>query len=86
MRVSMDGLRKTMIANHNSLVKKLNANIRDKSFDPHIIISPDEISRELNALRDCIVTLAFTSMEGEGGWKELSENTSFECFNPEDDE
>lgn len=86
MNVSMDGLRKTMISNHNSLVRKLNASIKDKSFDPHIIICPEEIERELESLRNCIVTLAFTSMEGEGGWKELSENTNFECFNPQDDE
>jgi hypothetical protein len=30
--------------------------------------------------------LAFTYIDGEGGWKEMDENTHFELFNPEDDE
>ena len=46
----------------------------------------DAIQKELDGLRSCIVTLAFTSMEGEGGWKEMDENTHFEQFNPEEDE
>ena len=86
MEVSMDGLRRQLLWNYNSLVEKLNNNIKDKSFDPHIIIDPDYIQKELDGLRSCIVTLAFTYQEGEGGWKELDENTHFELFNPEDDE
>ena len=86
MEVSMDGLRRQLLWNYNSLVEKLNNNIKDKSWEPEIIISPDSIQRELDGIRSCIVTLAFTYQEGEGGWKELDENTHFELFNPEDDE
>ena len=86
MQVSMDGLRRQLLWNYNSLAEKLNNNIKDKSFDPEIIISPDSIQREMDGLRSCIVTLAFTYMDGEGGWKEMDENTHFESFNPEEDE
>ena len=86
MEVSMNGLRRQLLRNYNSLAEKLNNNIKDKSFDPEIIISPDYIQREMDGLRSCIVTLAFTYMEGEGGWKEMDENTHFELFNPEEDD
>jgi len=86
MNVSMDGLRKHLIANYNSLTRKLNSSIKDKSWDPEIVISPDDISREMENIRNAIVTLAFSYMEGEEGFKELPEDTHFEIFNPEDDE
>jgi hypothetical protein len=34
----------------------------------------------------CIVTLAFTYMEGKDGWKSMTEDTKFELFNPQDGE
>jgi hypothetical protein len=40
----------------------------------------------LDGLRSCIVTLAFTYMDGEDGWKEMDENTHFTQFNPEEDD
>ncbi len=86
MEVSMDGLRKSLIRNYNSLTRKLNNNIKDKSWDATIVIDPEDISDEMDNIRNCIVTLAFTSMEGEGGWKEMDENTYFELFNPQEDE
>ncbi len=86
MEVSMDGLRRQLLYNYNSLTEKLNNSVKDKSFDPEIIIGPDYIQREMDGLRSCIVTLAFTYMEGEGGWKEMDENTIFEEFNPEKEE
>jgi len=85
MEVSMNGLRNQLLRNYNSLVTKLNSNIKDKSWDPHIIVEVDSIQRELDTIRDCIVTLAFTYQEGEGGWKEMDENTEFAIFNPEED-
>lgn len=85
MEVSMDGLRRQMLRNYNSLTEKLNSRITDASWDPQIIIDPDYIQREMDGLRSCIVTLAFTSMDGEGGWKEMDENTRFEEFNPEEE-
>jgi hypothetical protein len=85
MDVSMNGLRNQLLRNYNSLVTKLNSNIKDKSWDPHVIVEVDSIQRELDTIRDCIVTLAFTYQEGEGGWKEMDENTEFAIFNPEED-
>lgn len=85
MDVSMNGLRNQLLKNYNSLVTKLNSNIKDKSWDPHVIVEVDSIQRELDTIRDCIVTLAFTYQEGEGGWKEMDENTEFAIFNPEED-
>jgi len=82
----MDGLRRQLLMNYNSLTEKLNKNIKDSSWDPQIIIDPDYIQREMDGLRSCIVTLAFTYMEGESGWKEMDENTHFEEFNPEEDD
>lgn len=86
MEVSMDGLRRQFLMNYNSLTEKLNKNIKDSSWDPQIIIDPEYIQREMDGLRSCIVTLAFTYMEGESGWKEMDENTHFEEFNPEEDD
>jgi hypothetical protein len=64
----------------------LNNSIKDKSFDPQIVIDPENISREMDNIRNSLITLAFMYQEGEGGFKELSEDTRFEVFNPEDDE
>lgn len=79
----MDGLRKRLIADYNSLTRKLNDSVKDKSWDPEIIIDPDSISREMEGIRNAIVTLTFMYQEGEGGFKELDENTHFEIFMPE---
>ena len=84
MEVSMDGLRKTLINNYNSLVRKLNGNIKDKSFDAHVIVDVDSIQKELDNIRMCIVTLAFTYKEGE--WESMSEDTYFGLFNPDESE
>ena len=82
----MDGLRRQLLRNYNSLTEKLNSKITDSGSDPQITIDADYIQRELDGLRSCIVTLAFTYMDGEGGWKEMDENTHFEEFNPEEEE
>ena len=86
MEVSMDGLRRQLLRNYNSLAEKLNSRITDASWDPQIIIDPDYIQREMDGLRSCIVTLAFTYMDGEDGWKEMDEDTHFAEFNPEDED
>ena len=86
MNVSMDGLRKRLISDYNSLTRKLNSNIKDSPWDPTITITPNDIEREMEGIRNAIVTLAFMYQEGEGGFKELDENTHFEEFNPEEDE
>ena len=78
----MDGLRNQLLMNYNSLVYKLNKRIDGEDI---VNLEVDTIQRELEGLRSCIVTLAFTSMEGEGGWESMDENTNFEQFNPEED-
>ena len=79
----MDGLRNQLLMNYNSLVYKLNKRI---DGDDIIDLEVDTIQRELDGIRSCIVTLAFTYMEGEYGWESMDENTHFEQFNPEEDE
>jgi hypothetical protein len=83
MNVSMDGVRKRLIANYNSLTKKLNKGY-DKD-DDIVIVDPIEIMREMEGLRDGLVTLAFSYIEGNEGFKELDENTHFEDFMPEEE-
>ena len=82
MQVSMNGLRNQLLMNYNSLVYKLNKRI---DGDDIIDLEVDTIQRELEGIRSCIVTLAFTYMEGEDGWESMDENTYFEQFNPEED-
>lgn len=82
MQVSMNGLRNQLLRNYNSLVYKLNKRIDGEDING---LEVYDIQRELEGLRSCIVTLAFTSMEGEGGWESMDENTYFEQFNPEED-
>lgn len=86
MEVSMNGLRNQLLSNYNSLVSVLNSSIKDESWDPHVIVDVDRIQRQLDTIRDCIVTLAFTYQEGEGGWESMPDDTKFLTFNPEEDE
>lgn len=81
MTVSMDGLRNQLLRNYNSLVYKLNRRIEGENIEN---LEVDHIQRELEGLRSCIVTLAFTYVEGENGWNSMDENTYFEEFNPEE--
>lgn len=85
MEVSMDGLRRRLIADYNWLTIKLNKSIRDKSFDPEIIIDPEYIQREMDGIRNAIITLAFSYIDSEDGFKQLPEDIDFEIFNPEED-
>ena len=82
MPVSMNGLRNQLLRNYNSLVYKLNKRIDGEDIND---LEVYDIQRELEGLRSCIVTLAFTSMEGDGGWESMDDNTYFEEFNPEED-
>ena len=86
MEVSMNGLRNHLLANYNSLVRNLNSNIKDKSWDPHVVVDVDAIQRQLESIRSCIVTLAFSYIEGEDGFQAMDDETKFERFNPEEDE
>ena len=83
MEVSMDGLRKRLIWDYNSLVEKLNSKLSKNEWDTEICIDPDYIQREMDGIRDAIVTLAFSYIEGEDGFGTLDDDTHFEEFNPE---
>ena len=80
MEVSMDGLRRQLINSYNSLTEKLNNKI---DLDGEIMISADYINREMDTIRNCIVTLAFSYIDSEDGFNSFDENTHFELFNPE---
>lgn len=80
MDVSMDGLRLQLIDDYNSLTKKLNNSIKDKSWNPEIIINPLDIEKEMDGIRDAIVTLAFCYIKGE--FECMAEDIHFEYFNP----
>ena len=86
MNVSMDGLRKRLITNYNSLTKKLNGSVKDGSWDPEIIIDPTDIKDEMEGIRNGLVTLAFCYIQGEEGFNELPDDTHFEDFFPDGDE
>lgn len=83
MKVSMDGLRWQLLNNYNSLTRKLNKGIKQyDTFDNEITLSPDEIQKEMDNIRSCIVTLAYMYDDSEGGFKIL-EDPQFESFNEE---
>ena len=72
MDVSMDGLRKRLIANYNSLTKKLNRSTKKyDTFGDEICISPEDIENEMEGLRNGLVTLAFCYLDVPGGFSEL---------------
>jgi hypothetical protein len=83
MKVSMDGLRWQLLRSYNSLTYKLNSKI--ECGENEITIDPDSIQKEMDIMRECIVTLAFMFDNSEGGFKEL-EDPKFEIFNPEEGE
>lgn len=87
MEVSMDGLRKRMIADYNSLTKKLNKSIKEyDTFGDEIVIDPETIRDELEGIRNGLITLAFCYIDGPGGFSELDENTHFEVFYDEEEQ
>jgi hypothetical protein len=78
MEVNFDGLRKHLINDYNSLVKKLNR----ANKDGEITIESSDIERDLDGLRNGLVTLAFMYQDGEGGFNKLDDEIHFEDFNP----
>ncbi len=78
MEVNFDGLRKHLINDYNLLVKKLNRSNKNGK----ITIESSDIERDLDGLRNGLVSIAFMYQDGEDGFKELPEDTHFEDFNP----
>jgi hypothetical protein len=87
MKVSMDGLRKRLAQDYNSLTRKLNKSIEDtktyNDFDPEITIGIDGIQSEMEGLKIGIATLLSIYQEGEGGFDYL--DIPLEDFNPDED-
>ena len=86
MSVNMDELRIMLIHDYNILTRKLNGCIKDKSWNPEIVINPYYIKKEMDGLREVIVALAFSYIQGESGFEELPLETDFENFFPEEGE
>ncbi len=85
MKVSMDGLRWQLLNNYNSLTRKLNkAKKTYSSFEDEISLSPDDIQKEMDNIRSCIVTLAYMYDKGEGGF-DILEDPHFESFNEQEE-
>lgn len=80
MNVNFDGLRKFLISDYNSLVRTLNIGI---SSSGSVCVDADDIQRQLDGIRQAIVTLAFMYQDGEDGFQSFDENTNFESFNSE---
>lgn len=85
MKVSMDGLRWQLLSSYNSLTEKLNSKIEKDWGEKEITIDPDYIQKEMDIMRECIVTLAYMYDDREDGFKIL-ENPKFETFNQEVEE
>jgi hypothetical protein len=81
MGVSMDGLRWELLNNYNSLTRKLNKGIDDDE----ITLSPEDIQREMDNIRSCIVTLAYMYDKREDGF-DILDNPHFESFNELDED
>ena len=85
MKVSMDGLRWQLLNNYNSLTRKLNKAKRTySSFEDEISLSPDDIQKEMDNIRSCIVTLAYMFDKSEGGF-DILEDPHFESFNEQEE-
>jgi hypothetical protein len=78
MEVSMNGLRKNLIADYNLLVKRLNASIDE---DGNIQIHPDSIKRQLGGIQAAIIVLAFSHDPNDEDFSCMDANTHFEIFN-----
>lgn len=85
MKVSMDGLRWQLLSSYNSLTEKLNSKIEKDWGEKEITIDPDYIQKEMDIMRECIVTLSYMYDDREDGFKIL-ENPKFETFNQEIEE
>ena len=77
----MDGLRWQLLNNYNSLTRKLNRNIDGDK----VTLSPEDIQKEMDNIRSCIVTLAYMYDKREDGF-DILEDPHFESFNYEEEE
>ena len=76
----MDGLRWQLLNNYNSLTRKLNRNINGDE----VTLSPEDIQKEMDNIRSCVVTLAYMFDKSEGGF-DILEDPHFESFNEQEE-
>ena len=88
MKVSFEGLRSHLLRSYNDLTYKLNRatekDLDSRDYDK-IQIYASDIERQMQGIREIVVTMAYMFQEGEDGFKEM-ENPYFEDFHPEEDE
>lgn len=73
MTVNLNAIRRRAIWNYDSLCKKLNAAIQDKSHDPSIVIDPEEIRKEMEGLRMQLWGMCCIFIEGDETFIDLTE-------------
>jgi hypothetical protein len=76
MNVNFDNLRTKLVNNYNSLVDKLESNVKDQSWDPHIIVSTTEIEKELENISQILATLVSIYNE-DGSFNSLDVDVKF---------
>lgn len=82
MNVNMDGLRWQLLDNYNSLTRKLNGKIEKDWGEKEISIDPEYIQKEMDIIRNCIITLSCMYDKGDNGF-ECLKDPKFEDYNLE---
>lgn len=82
MKIDFNHVRKQAVYAHNRLVKKLNMHIEDEQ----VVIDVNLIERELEALRNWLVRIACSYIEGNPDCAMLGDELEFDVFNPENEE
>lgn len=81
MKVDLNNLRKQLVFAHDRLVVKLNS----LNVNGRIIIDAEDIQDIMTDLKALIATLAFSYIEGDPDFRELSEIETLATFNPEEE-
>ena len=76
MNVNFDTLRTKLVSNYNSLVDKLESNVKNQSWDPHIIVSTTEIEKELENISQILATLV-SIYDEDGSFNSLDVDVKF---------
>lgn len=85
MKVDLNNLRLQTAFAYDRLVKTLNANIKDKSWDPTVIVSAEDVQEDLDDLRQMIVSLCCVYLEGDDNFKSLADEVGdISTFNNEE--
>lgn len=77
MTININNVRKQACLAYDRLINKLNTSIKEN--DGQIVLDPDDIERDVNALRQYISAMAMTYFEGDDDFKDV-----FDELYPED--